>query len=72
MFEELERLRATRLIIAHRLSTVMRADKIVVMENGEIVEHGRHDELVAHRGRYADLVRAQLREDRPTPVLPHD
>lgn len=60
VLEELERLRATRLVIAHRLSTVVRADKILVMENGEIVEHGRHDELLARQGRYAELVRAQL------------
>jgi ABC-type bacteriocin/lantibiotic exporter with double-glycine peptidase domain len=60
VLEELEGMRATRLVIAHRLSTVVRADKILVMENGEIVEHGRHDELVARRGRYAELVRAQL------------
>jgi ABC-type bacteriocin/lantibiotic exporter with double-glycine peptidase domain len=60
VLEELEALRATRLVIAHRLSTVVRADKILVMENGEIVEHGRHDELVARHGRYAELVRAQL------------
>ena len=60
MLEELERLRATRLVIAHRLSTVVRADKILVMENGEIIEQGRHAELVARSGRYAELVRAQL------------
>jgi ABC-type bacteriocin/lantibiotic exporter with double-glycine peptidase domain len=57
---ELESLRATRLVIAHRLSTVVRADKILVMENGEIVEQGRHEELVSRGGRYAELVRAQL------------
>jgi ATP-binding cassette subfamily B protein len=57
---ELEALRATRLVIAHRLSTVVRADKILVMENGQIVEQGRHDELVARHGRYAELVQAQL------------
>jgi ABC-type multidrug transport system fused ATPase/permease subunit len=57
---ELEALRATRLVIAHRLSTVVRADKILVMENGEIVEQGRHDELLARHGRYAELVQAQL------------
>lgn len=60
VLEELEGLRATRLVIAHRLSTVVRADKIVVMENGAIVEEGRHDELLASGGRYAELVRAQL------------
>jgi ATP-binding cassette, subfamily B, bacterial len=65
VLEELERLRATRLIIAHRLSTVVRADKILVMENGEIVEQGRHHELLAREGRYAQLVGAQLSvEDR--------
>jgi ATP-binding cassette, subfamily B, bacterial len=56
---ELERLRATRLVIAHRLSTVVRADRILVMEDGVIVEQGRHDDLVGRDGRYAELVRAQ-------------
>lgn len=60
VFEQLANLRATRLVIAHRLSTVVRADKILVMENGEIVEQGRHNELLAGSGRYAELVSAQL------------
>ncbi|HEX6160284.1 MAG TPA: peptidase domain-containing ABC transporter, partial [Thermoanaerobaculia bacterium] len=47
VLEELERLRATRLVIAHRLSTVMRADRILVMEGGVVVEEGRHEELLA-------------------------
>jgi ATP-binding cassette subfamily B protein len=50
----------TAVIIAHRLSTIMRADKIVVLYEGGIVEHGRHDELLARRGMYYELVQKQL------------
>jgi thiol reductant ABC exporter CydD subunit len=59
--EELDRLRAGRatLVIAHRLNTVRSADRIVVLADGAIVEAGRHDELVASQGTYADLVAAQ-------------
>lgn len=45
----------TLLVIAHRLDTVMHADRILVVEGGAIVEQGHHDELLAHRGRYAHL-----------------
>jgi subfamily B ATP-binding cassette protein MsbA len=53
----------TTLVIAHRLSTVQKADRIVVLDNGQVVEQGRHDELLARDGLYASLYRMQFRED---------
>ncbi len=52
----------TTLVIAHRLSTVRKADLICVMQSGRIVETGTHDQLTARGGLYADLARLQLRE----------
>jgi ATP-binding cassette subfamily B protein len=48
----------TAIVIAHRLSTIKQADRICVMERGQIVEEGTHDELLEQNGSYADLVRA--------------
>lgn len=53
----------TTLVIAHRLSTIERADLIVVMQHGRIVEQGKHAELLAADGAYAQLHRLQFKED---------
>ena len=53
----------TTLIVSHRISTVRHADRIVVLDEGRVVEEGTHDALVAHGGLYAELHRQQLLED---------
>jgi subfamily B ATP-binding cassette protein MsbA len=58
--EDLLRARST-LIIAHRLSTVLRADRLVVIDRGVIVEEGRHQDLLASEGVYSRLYRGQFR-----------
>ncbi|NHJ31723.1 MAG: ABC transporter permease, partial [Asgard group archaeon] len=47
-------------IIAHRLSTIREADTIVVIDDGDIVEQGTHEELLKHRGHYHNLVKSQI------------
>ncbi len=51
----------TTFVIAHRLSTIQQADQILVIEEGNIVERGKHDELIAKKGRYHDLYTYQSR-----------
>jgi ATP-binding cassette, subfamily B, bacterial MsbA len=55
----------TTLVIAHRLTTIMHADNILVVEDGEVVESGRHEELLRKSGRYAAFYRLQLKEHGP-------
>ena len=50
----------TAIVIAHRLSTVKHADKIIVLDKGKVVEEGNHTELVAKKGEYYRLVKNQL------------
>jgi ATP-binding cassette subfamily B multidrug efflux pump len=51
----------TAIIIAHRLSTIREADNIIVLDHGNIIEEGNHEELMDHRGEYYDLVRSQFK-----------
>ena len=53
----------TTLMIAHRLSTIVDADQILVMDQGQVVEHGTHTELLTRNGQYARMWELQLRED---------
>lgn len=58
--QSLERLTATRIVVAHRLSTLIRADRILVLMSGRIVESGSYSELMSRQGQFFELARRQL------------
>ncbi|MGQ0505268.1 MAG: peptidase domain-containing ABC transporter [Myxococcaceae bacterium] len=60
--EELGRISCTRIVVAHRLSTVIQAHRIFVMDQGQLVEQGTHAQLISKNGIYARLVAAQLQD----------
>ncbi|AKS45390.1 ATP-binding cassette, subfamily B, MsbA [Octadecabacter temperatus] len=60
----------TTLVIAHRLSTIQNANKIVVMDKGQVVDQGTHEDLLARGGLYADLYRLQFRDGKQ--VVDHE
>ena len=55
----------TSFVIAHRLSTIFNADQIYVVENGHVIEHGTHEELLANNGLYSNLYNIQFRSSNP-------
>ena len=60
--ESLEKIKniGTMLVVAHRLSTIQHADQIMVLQRGEILEHGNHQELLAKHGYYYKLYKLQF------------
>lgn len=72
VMRNLATLRCTRIVIAHRLSTVVDADLIMVLSQGELIEIGTHAELIARKGHYAELVSAQMASERSGPARPVD
>lgn len=57
--ESIDRLNCTRIIIAHRLSTIKNANRILMLEGGKIIEEGNYQELIAKKGKFAELVDRQ-------------
>lgn len=58
--ESLDRLQATRIVVAHRLSTIVHADRIVVIDKGQVVQEGSYEELMKQQGPFAELAKRQI------------
>jgi ATP-binding cassette subfamily B protein len=59
-------------VIAHRLSTIRNADQVLVLRDGEIVERGRHEELLLQQGVYYDLYMSQFRRQEEVVAASHN
>ena len=62
--ESLEKIKniGTMLVVAHRLSTIQKADQIIVLQNGEVIEKGNHQSLLRQKGHYYKLYQLQFEE----------
>ena len=60
MTESMKNLKATRIVVAHRLSTIMDADRIYVLHDGRVIEEGNYEELMKADGFFAKLAQRQL------------
>ena len=63
--QSLAQLNVTRIVIAHRLATIQKADQILVLEKGQIVERGNHQELLKLEGKYKELYELQFENEAP-------
>src|SRR6185436_18865685 len=60
----------TSFVIAHRLSTIRNADQVLLLKDGQIVERGKHNELLAQKGEYYELYMSQFRREEETETAP--
>ena len=60
MTKSLDQLKATRIVVAHRLSTIRNADRIIVLDEGRVAESGTFEELVKRGGLFAAMVKRQM------------